>query len=43
MFVKHIMQEPVPGSASLVNASVDSNDAVDSVLLDNWRTKTNNR
>jgi len=40
VFVKHIVQELVMESASLVD--VDSNNAVASVLLDNWWMKTNN-
>jgi len=40
VFVKHVVQELVMESASLVD--VDSNNAVASVLLDNWWMKTNN-
>lgn len=40
VFVEHVVQELATESASLVDASVDSNAVVDSVLLDNCRMST---
>ena len=42
VFVEHVVQDPRVIESVSLDVGVDSNDAVDSVLLDNWRMKINN-